>query len=268
MDGRTYSLFALALSLGLCGCIPSQNKTVSVEAPVPPPADFVAEKKSLNPFAAAPKREPNLELEMGIFHERKALGMKDTPEQQFRQLDDARKIYQEILVYDNKNLQAYRGLGRVYVAQRDFVRAKATLQKAMELHPKSAQLYADISVISSKQNDFTGAIEKLNKAREMEPENQEFLRMLSVNLVCDGQVDLGVEMMARARGKEAAHYYVARILDRKNQPAEAKRHAQLALDANPNFNDARTLLTELNQRGNQARASPSANIGLQFVSEE
>ena len=269
MDGRKSSLFALALSMGLCGCIPGQNKTVTVQAPPPPPEEpsTAVEKKSLNPFAAAPKREPNLELAMAVKSERIAQGMKNTPEQQFRELDNARKMYQEILVYDNKNLEAYRGLARVYVAQRDFERAKTTLQKAQELHPKSAQLHADMSVINSKQNDFPGAIANLNKAREMDPENQEFLKMLSVSLVCNGQNDLGVEMMARTRGKAAAHYFVARLLDLKNQTAEAKRHAQLALDANPNFNDARALLAELNERGNQP-ANPSANLGLQFAADE
>ena len=268
MDGRMCSLFALALSLGLCGCIPNQNKTVTVEAPAPPPVDSSAEKKSLNPFAAATKREPTIELETGLYHERIALGIKDSPEKQFGELDVARRIYQEVLVYDSKNLHAYRGMGRVYVAQRDYVRAKATLQKAMELHPKSAQLHADMSVIHSKQNDFPGAIAELNKACEMDPENQAFLKMLSVSLVCNGQNDLGAEMMARTCGKAAGHCYVARLLDLKNQPAEAKRHAQLALDANPNFNEARALLTEINQRGNQAPTNPSSNIGIQLTSGE
>ena len=209
MDGRASSLFALAVSLGLCGCAQFAQMGSRVETPPPPqpsPIEDVAErpeKKSLNPFAAAPKKEPKLELEYVIFHERRAAGLGDHPEQQFRELDEARKIYQEILNYDNKYLEAYRGLTRVYIAQRDFERAKANVQKAMELHPKSAQLHADLSVVFSKQNDFPGAIAKLNKAREMDPENQDFLKMLAVNLVCNGQIDQGVEMMARARGPAA-----------------------------------------------------------------
>jgi tetratricopeptide (TPR) repeat protein len=268
MDGRQCSLFALALSLGLCGCLPGQMKTASLETPAQPTEKYdVEETKSLNPFASKPKREPKLELAMGQYSERKAVGLKDNPELQFRELDDARRIYQEILSYDNKNLEAHRGLGRVYILQRDFERANATYQKALELHPKSAQLHADLSVVFSKQNDFAGAIAKLKKAREMDPENQEYLKMLGVNQVCAGQVDQGVETLARARGKAAAHYYVARLFDRKNQPAEARRHTQLALESNPNFADARTFLTELDQR-NQLPTNPSSGIGLQFTSDE
>ncbi len=268
MDDRKRSLFALALTLGLVGCVPNQNKVNTAQAP-PPPSDLseASEPRSLNPFAAAPKREPKLELDLAVYHQRTAAGLAEKPEQQNRELDLARRMYQEILIYDNKNLEGHRGLAQVYIAQREFDRAKATLQKAIDLHPKTAQLHADMSVIFSKQNDFPGAIQKLTKAREMEPENQEFTKMLGLNLVCNGQVDQGVDMLSRARGKASAHYYVARLLDRKNQFAEARRHAQLALETNPDFADARALLADLNQRGSQPM-NPPANVALQFVSEE
>jgi len=74
----------------------------------------------------------------------------------------------------------------------------------MELHPNCGQLYADWSVVNTKQNDFGGAIQKLTKARELEPENQDFMKMMSINLVCIGQVDRGVDMMARARARRPA----------------------------------------------------------------
>ena len=75
MDGRRCSFFALALSLGLSGCLPSQMKTTTVQAPAPPlDKGDLDETKSLNPFAAKPKREPKLELAMAIYREQKALG--------------------------------------------------------------------------------------------------------------------------------------------------------------------------------------------------
>jgi tetratricopeptide (TPR) repeat protein len=250
MDGRACSFLALALSLGLCGCLPSQMKTTTVESQPLPPVDKAdgEEAKSLNPFASKPKREPRLELAMGIYREQKALSMKEDPEKQAQALDDARKIYQEILNYDNKYLEAYRGLGRVYIAQRDYDRAVATYQKALELHPKTAQLYADWSVVHSKQNDFNGAITKLNKAVELDPQNAEILKTLGVNQVCAGQVEQGIETLSRGRNKETAHYYVARLFDRKNQAAEARRHAQRAVEINPDYGDARTFLVELDRR--------------------
>jgi len=261
---------AVALALGLSGCIPNQNKDTSLLAPPALPAQRAsesAESTSFNPFASAPKREPNVELSMALLCEQSAEKFKDSPEQRFRQLDKARKMYQEILAYDAKNLKAFRGLARVYVSQRDFTRANATMQKASEFYPKNGQIYADWAVVFSKQNDFNGSIQKLLKAHEIDPENQEFMKALGVSLVCAGQVDQGIDMFARARGRAAAQYFVACLYYRTNQPDAARRHLQLALETNPNFADARSLMVELD-RGRAAPANPSANVNLQFVSEE
>lgn len=278
MDGRRYSYLAVALALGLSGCIPNQNKDTSLlakpapPAPTPPPSQSApesAERTSFNPFSAAPKREPNVELSMALLSEQSAEKFKDSPEQSFRQLDEARKMYQEILAYDAKNLKAFRGLTRVYVAQRDFARANATMQKASEIYPKNGQIYADWAIVFSKQNDFNGSIQKLRKAHEIDPENQEFMKALGVSLVCAGQVDQGIDMFSRARGRAAAQYFVACLYYRTNQPDAARRHLQLALETNPNFADARSLLVELD-RGRAAPGAPPANpnVNLQFVSEE
>jgi tetratricopeptide (TPR) repeat protein len=268
MDGRAWSFLALALSLGLCGCLPSQMKTTTVETQPSPLLEKGdgEESKSLNPFASKAKREPRLELAMGIYREQKALSMKDDPEKQAQALDDARKIYQEILNYDNKYLEAYRGLGRVYIAQREYDRAVATYQKALELHPKAAQLYADWSVVHSKQNDFNGAIAKLNKAVELDPQNADFLKTLGVNQVCAGQVEQGIETLSRGRNRETAHYYIARLFERKNQAAEARQHAQRAIEINPEYGDARTFLVELDRR-NQVPSTSQPSISLQFAAD-
>jgi len=266
MDGRGCSFVVLALALGLCGCVPNQNKITSLEKPSPETFE-ASEPKSMNPFAEAPKREPKLELALALMCEQKATSLQDVPEQHFRQLDEARKMYQEILNYDGKNIDAFRGLTRIYIVQRDFNRANATIQKASELHPKNVQIYGDWAIVYSKQNDFSGAIQKLNKAREIDPENQEIMKALGVNLVCAGQVDQGIDILSRARGRAAAHYYVACLYKRTNRPDEARRHVQMALEANPGFNDARALLTELDRR-TQPQTAPPSNVGLQFVSDE
>lgn len=268
MDGRGLSVFAATLLLGLTGCVPNLF-TVPSEVKRPAPPEELPEPPepwSLNPFAKT-KREPKLEFDLAIYCEKKALSLRENPEQQHRELDEARRIYQEILNYDNKYLEAYRGLGRVYVAQKDFGRAAATYRKAIELYPKSAQLYEDMSVVFSMRGDSAGAIQWLGRALEMDPENREFMKRLAVNYVQAGQVDRAVDMMSRARGRAAGHYFVARTLARMNRADEARQQAQLALDFNPNYADARTLVADLD-RGRAPQPNPAPDVNLQFVSDE
>ena len=65
----------------------------------------------------------------------------DQPEKQFSEFDEARKIYHEILNFDPNCVEAYRGLGRVYIGLGDFERAaapRAAAGRDCDLCPRNA----------------------------------------------------------------------------------------------------------------------------------
>jgi tetratricopeptide (TPR) repeat protein len=247
MDRR--KLLVCLGAFALAGCVPSTSKDTSIEAKAPPAVEQPAPTKSslTNLFGEKKKESMTVYLAFAKMREAEARKCENDPDRQFTTLDEARKVYQEALNHDQACLEACRGLGRVYVAMGDYERATATYKKAIEKLPREASLYAEFAVVYSKRNNFTEAIRLLTKATELDPENQDYLRMLGVDLVCNGEVDRGVQALARARGAAAAHYYVARIFYRKGQIAEARDHAQRAVEANPNLQDARNLLAELNE---------------------
>ena len=271
MDGRNVLLFGLAFALSAVGCVPSNNKLIDQQSV---PAPETVETKSTSLFGRKEeKREPKVELALAKWREQQAFQMKDQPELQFKELNESRMIYQEVLKYDPKSLEAWRGQGRVYVALADFDRASASYKKALELHPREATLYAEYSIVYSKRNDFAQSIKLLDKALELDPENQEFLRMIGVNLVCAGQEERGIQMLARARGKASAHYYVARLYLRLNQPEQARRQLALSIETNPNLSEARTLFAELNVPNNNAApaavnvsAPPRQGLDVELIS--
>jgi tetratricopeptide (TPR) repeat protein len=251
MDGR--KLFILgAFALGVCtGCVPPNAKTANLEAPASTPMASDAALVSapaLNLFGGEkPKKAPNLELSFAEMREKQARTFADQPQKQFSEFDEARKIYHEILNYDPNCIEAYRGLGRVYTGLGDYERAAASFQKAIEKQPKCSVLYAEFSIVYSKRNQFPEAVRLLSKATELDPENQEFQRMLAVDLVCNGQLEQGLAAMTRARGPAAAHYYIARVYERKGRPDLARTELARALQANPNLQEARAMLDDLSR---------------------
>jgi tetratricopeptide (TPR) repeat protein len=247
MDGR--KLLVCLGAFALAGCVPNASKDTSIEAKAPPAVEQPAPAKSSLPSFFGEKKKESMTVYLAYAKMREADARKyeNDPERQFTNLDEARKVYQEALNHDQSCLEAQRGLGRVYVAMGDYERATTTYKKAIEKMPREASLYAEFAVVYSKRSNFPEAIRLLTKATEFDPENQDYMRMLGVDLVCNGQVDRGLQTLARARGTAAAHYYVARICYRKGQIAEAREHAQRAVEANPNLQEARTLLAELNE---------------------
>jgi tetratricopeptide (TPR) repeat protein len=263
MDGR--KLFILgAFALGACtGCVPQSAKTAQLEAPAAPPAApadaALVSAPALNLFGGEkPKKTPNLELKFAEMREKQARTFTDQPQKQFSEFDEARKIYHEILNYDPNCIDAYRGLGRVYIGIGDQERAAATFKKAIEKQPRNAALYAEFSMLYSKHNQFPEAIRLVSKAAELDPENQEYQRMLAVDLVCNGQLEQGIAAMTRARGPAAAHYYIARVFEAKGRPDLARQELAKALQANPNLQDARAMLEDLN-KPQSATANATAN---------
>lgn len=264
MDGRRTSHLALSLLLGLavnglCGCsLFNQNKHEVQRPPVGIEESDAG--TSASPFAsnAKPPRPEGSATELAYadlrFAEARSLG--GQPEKQFRLYDDARQTYQAVLDGDPKNLKAARGLAGCYLAMRDYERASQTLHKAIETNPKVGILWADLSIIASKQNDFRTAVTRLNKALEMESQNQEIMKMLGVNLIFAGQDQRGIEMLTRAGGKSTAHYQAARIYERTGRIEQARQQVLIALDANPNFTDARAMLNDMEE---SSRAMPRPN---------
>lgn len=282
MDGRRTShlVLSIALCLGvnaLCGCSLFQKQQIT-EVKRPPTGMEEAEAStSPNPFTAPPKRPEGSPTELAYADLKFAEGRssKEKPERQFRLYDDARQTYQAVLDKEPNNLKAARGLAATYMAMRDYDRAAAALQKAIEVNPKAGILWADLSVVASKQNDFRTAIARLGKALEMDPQNQEVMKMLGVNLIFAGQDDRGIDMLTRAGGRATAHFQAARIYERTGRAELARRHVLAALDANPNFADAKTMLAEMEDRSRpDARpnlagpmnppASGAPQVGLQF----
>jgi tetratricopeptide (TPR) repeat protein len=247
MDGRKLFVFG-AFALGVCtGCVPNANKNVAVESqPTHDAAAPAPASTSMFGGGDTQKKPKTLELAYAATREANARRMVDQPDKQFSEFDEARKIYHEILNYDPNCIEAYRGVGRIYVGMGDFERATGTFKKALEKYPNSAPLYAEYSIVFSKRNLFPEAIKLVSKAVEIDPENQEYQRMLAVDYVCNGEIDKGLAAMARARGPAAAHYYVARVYERKGRADLAKAELAKALEANPNLQEARAMLNDLN----------------------
>ena len=216
----------------------------------------------MNLFGDKQKKAPSLELSFAAMREANARRCNDQPERQFSEFDEARKIYHVILDYDPNCIDAYRGLGRVYTGLGDTERATATFKKAIEKHPNDAAVYAEFSIVYSKRNQFPDAIRLVSKAVEIDPENQEYQRMLAVDYVCNGEIDKGLAAMTRARGPAAAHYYVARVYERKGRADLARAELAKALDANPNLQEARAMLNDLNTPPSSTATPDRPDISL------
>jgi tetratricopeptide (TPR) repeat protein len=229
-------LAALSLTLG-SGCVATQPTSPSTPADPPPHA-------TVQKASDGPKRPPlpGTVVALAIIKERDADRCKD-PTQQMKLYDEARQYFQEALKIDAKYRDAIQGLARVYTRLEDFPHALDIYQKALDKTPQDHGLWFDLGMCYSHKKELAQALSCFQKALELDPENRLYMKKLGFMLARVGQTEQGLAVLTRAMGTALAHYNVARMMDHMGQPEQCRQHLQLALEANPNLDQARDMLT-------------------------
>jgi tetratricopeptide (TPR) repeat protein len=256
MDGRTSAwLLTLPLTMLCGGCV-----TTQAEKNVAPPATKTTARVDDVPKATrddAPKRKPKPETEIkyGQMKEDQAESdaAKQNPEGRAQLHDEARKAYQQALKLDPNNLEASKCLGRLYTKLSDFERAQEVYKKAMAKYPKNAEIWYDLGMCHNRRKDFNESVRCFSKALDLEPENRKYLKMLGYTLAWTGKVDQGLIYLTRAHGPALAQFRIGCMFDQKNDAVQAIHHLRLALRENSQLQEARELLTAIENPGANPR---------------
>jgi tetratricopeptide (TPR) repeat protein len=247
MDGRMSVLALLGLSLVCGGCVTSHEKTVALRDQ--------SEATPANPKLDGKKPVPQrLLLAFADMKERDADTAKE-PDTQARLRDEARRGYQEMLKAEPDNIEAQRGLARVYTRMGDYERAMETFNKALAKHPKDVNLWYDLGMLHNRRKEWTEGVRCFNKALEIDPQNQRCLKAMGFTLARAGQVEQSITYLTRAMGSSAAaRYHAARMLlhlgeqdptEQAVRTEQARQQLRMAVRENPNDERARELLANL-----------------------
>ena len=79
---------------------------------------------------------------------------------------------------DPRNVEAYRGLAKVYEAMNDVSHAVATWQFLMQLDPKDESIYTSLGQLLMQEQKYEEALEPLEQALELNPNNPKNLDAL------------------------------------------------------------------------------------------
>lgn len=95
-----------------------------------------------------------------------------------RQKDElipAEKIYIDIISHNPKSVDAYEGLGNLYLANGQFDQARETLQFSLRLSPNDASVFVSLSELEMRCDQPKAALSHLKKAIQKRPKNPKYL---------------------------------------------------------------------------------------------
>jgi len=104
------------------------------------------------------------------------------------------KKFIQVISLDYRNVEAYDGLGKVYLAQKDYEHAIEAFQHALKLEDKSSGVHCDICQVYKELGDFDKAVLYIQKAIELDPNNPKYL---------DALIEISILKKNRFLAKEA-----------------------------------------------------------------
>lgn len=91
------------------------------------------------------------------------------------ELIQAEKLYIEVISHHPKNVDAYEGLGNLYVRNRQHEQARETLKFALRLDAKNASVLMSLGQLEVADGQKKEALEHLRGAVDLRPKNPKYL---------------------------------------------------------------------------------------------
>lgn len=246
MDCHKSLALALGLSVGALGCVHQET--------VPKPVTDskvtkVTIEKGVTPIdeTAKAKRKPTPALCVAFAQVAERGAEEDQRESADRDCmrSQAIKGYKKALEIDPKNLEAMRGLARVYENSGDHEQAIQTFRKATAKQPKEPCVWHDLGMCHAKHKEWDPALECLRKAADLDRDDHRYAKSLGLCLARAGRYDESFQCLKPVVGEAEAHFYVARMLKHMEQKEACLAHLQAAVQADPQLVKAHQMLEEI-----------------------
>ena len=85
-------------------------------------------------------------------------------------LNEAKKLYEEIIEVDSNNSEILHLLGVIFYQENNYQVAKLLLLKAIQINPKNPIFYSNISLVEYENKNYDNALLFINKAILLKPQ--------------------------------------------------------------------------------------------------
>jgi Tfp pilus assembly protein PilF len=102
-------------------------------------------------------------------------------------------------------------------------------------------------MLHARKKEWDIALADLAIAVKLEPENRQFINTYGFALCRNGKFEESYKVFIKINEPAKAHYQVARMMEHVGKKEEAREHLIKALANQPDFPDAKEMLTSLGQ---------------------
>jgi len=172
----------------------------------------------------------------------------------------ARSMYHRALTMEPENLDGMLALARLEDREGQLDAALHYYQQAVKNHPQSAKALNDLGLCFARRSQLQEAIAPLDQAIRLQPSKQLYRNNIAKVLTELNQIHGAVYHLSAVHPPAVAQYNMGVLLNERGRSQEAIQFLTAATQLDPNFAQARTLLSELSTGATQlAQAVPVNN---------
>ncbi len=156
---------------------------------------------------------------------------------QDKDYDGAINTIQGYLRANDKDIPNLVALGNVYALKGDYVQARATFQKIIDLEPKNPQGYFQLAILDVKTKKVSDALKEADKALQVNPDFLPALQLMVSIYQDQKQPDKSLavvrQTLARSPKNPQLHQMLGELLIAQKQPQAAVAPLEAAIALNP-----------------------------------
>jgi tetratricopeptide (TPR) repeat protein len=166
--------------------------------------------------------------------------------------DDAREIYEKLIVEFPDRYESYHRLGVVADKQRRHREAQSLYTEALRRKPPDPEIFNDLGYCFFLQGQLDKAESATGKAVALAPSNPRYRNNLGLVYGHQGRTNEALETFRRAGSEADAQYNMAFVCASQNDTEGAKERFRMALTADSSYAPARKALKSFEKAESEA----------------
>lgn len=173
-------------------------------------------------------------------------------------LDQARQGFHKALQQDPKNPTALLGLAQYHARLGERQKALEVYHRYLQYYPQDIQARYQLALVHAQWKDWEGAVRWCDEALRLDPESRNIRKTKGFCLARAGRYDEALATFREIMPDSLARYHLARVLEHMGQVEASRQQLHFALQSDPNCEQARQFLTELEAAYSPPKSSHSS----------
>ena len=172
----------------------------------------------------------------------------------------ARSMYQKALEMEPNHRDSLLGLARLEDREGQMPVALKIYQHAASVYPRDAKVLNDLALCYARTGKIADSAALLNQVTQLEPQKKLYRNNFAKVLIELNQIEAAISHLAVVHDPATVQYNMGVLMHQRGRSQEAVQFLMAASHINPQLEEAKTLLAQINGQNTQIANSSNSPV--------